>query len=224
MRSYFLSSGQEPCNQNPPSQAGKFSSGCIAFSPDPLHCCSCGSTRGSPIPGGRQSRALAPCAQRGVRLLLVFYKPCTIFRRRWTVLARGQRQPSPCQEARCMVTLPGSPWQGWESFSRCDQTACGSRRSRAACLRGTPALCHRARPASPPPKHSPSVLGAAPPWSILQDAGPGFMDGFGARSSSRMERLFPLPSSPAGAFHLLSNVVARAEPHSQQTAVTDGRS
>lgn len=51
---------------------------------------------------------------------------------------------------------------------------------------------------------------------------PLLMDGCGARS--RMERLFPLASSPAGAFHLLSNVVARAEPHSQQTAVTDGRS
>lgn len=83
-----------------------------------------------------------------------FFKLCTIFRRRWTVLARGQRQPSPCQEARCMVTLPGSPWQGWESFSRCDQTACGSRRSRAACLRGSTTLCHRAGP-NPQPNTAP---------------------------------------------------------------------
>lgn len=226
MRSYFLSSGQELCSQNPLSQAGEFSSGCIV-SPQTL----CAAAPAA-APVGHPSLAgdkAVPwlCARSGVCGFRwrFFFKRCTIFRRRWTALARGQRQPSPCQEARCMVTLPGSPWQGWESFSRCDQTACGSRRSRAACLRGTTTLCHQSPCTANVPSATPKTLGAGCCSSLGHaPLGWALRDGFGARSSSRVERLFPLPSSPAGAFHLLSNVVARAEPHSQQTAVTDGRS
>lgn len=163
--------GKELCNQNPPSQAGKFSSGCTALSPKVAAPMGHPSLAGDKAAPGLRARSGA-CG-----FLVGFFKLCTIFRRRWTVLARGQRQPSPCQEARCMVTLPGSPWQGWESFSRCDQTACGSRRSRAACLRGSTALCHRAWP-NPPPNTAPQrwvllLPGASSPygwlWSKEQD-------------------------------------------------------
>lgn len=83
-------------------------------------------------PAGPSRSASRGCALSG----FFFFPSCTIFRRRWTALAQLQRQSSPCQEARCMVTLPASPWQGWESFSRCERAACGSRRLGAGCLRG----------------------------------------------------------------------------------------
>lgn len=94
-------------------------------------------------PAGPLLSASRGCAFGG----FFFFPSCTIFRRRWTALARLQRQSSPCQEARCMVTLPASPWQGWESFSRCERTACGSRRLGAGCLGGAA----RAAPRSPWP-------------------------------------------------------------------------
>lgn len=175
---------------------------------------------------------IGPCKWMGrvCGLFVLLFTWCTVFRR-WTVLAQGQRQPCPCQEARCMVTLPGSPWQGWEGFSRCDQTACGSRRFGAGCLQGTASSVFMPRK----PLHSKChcIKGRRSPWSGCLSSPMSLVHpplgllcyGFGARSSSRMKRLFfpcppPLQSLPPPQ----QCCGGRAETHSQQPAVTDGRS
>lgn len=186
MQSPLLSSGQELRKQPPWDRAVGLSSSCSALSPTP--------GAGSWPWGSQMLRCvvpLAPCSPRaGVvhSVAFFFFPSCTIFRRRWTALAQLQRQSSPCQEARCMVTLPASPWQGWESFSRCERTACGSRRLGAGCLGGAARAAPRSpRPGTAATNQTPG--GLILPSPIL----PGFEP---EQGGSRMERFSsPPPSS-----------------------------
>lgn len=214
VQSPLLSSGQELRKQPPWDGAGRAEQLLLCFVPNPG-----GWILAVGLPNTQILRCvvpLAPCSPRAgvVRSVAFFFPSCTIFRRRWTALARLQRQSSPCQEARCMVTLPASPWQGWESFSRCERTACGSRRLGAGCLGGAA----RATPRSPPAGHcchKPNLWWGILPSPVLPGLKP-------EQGGSRMERFSSPP--PPRAFHLLSNVAARAGTRRQQTAVTDGRS
>lgn len=78
-----------------------------------------------------------------------------------------------------------------------------------------------------PPKKSPwwvSLLPGEPGASSVGLARYGFKGWLWSKEQQQDEKAFSPALLPPKAFHLLSNVAERAETHSQQTAVTDGRS
>lgn len=174
MRSYFLSSGQELCSQNPLSQAGEFSSGCIV-SPQTL----CAAAPAA-APVGHPSLAgdkAVPwlCARSGVcGFQWCFFLSVALFSGGDGLRWRGARGSpllarKPDAWSHCLA-LPGKA--GKASAGVIKQHA-GAAGPEPPASEVPPRFVTRApaRQTSPQPHQKPSVLGAAPPWGTLRWAG-----------------------------------------------------